>query len=182
LLDVEFRASISDFGIAKILDVDALNCTRLAGTKGYLAPGNIISLHWSEKLILYVVFTKSNSPMFGLSELAYTTRVTEKCDVYSFGVLALELFMGHHPGDFLSSMANRSTQLEDLLDTRLPLPEAEIASEIFEVVVVAVRCIEPDPSLRPTMQEVIKVFSTAEGPDYCLDYLHTDIAIPPCWS
>nr|XP_051186170.1 MDIS1-interacting receptor like kinase 2-like [Lolium perenne] len=153
LLDVEFRVSISDFGIAKILDVDASNCTRLAGTKGYLAP-----------------------------ELAYTTRVTEKCDVYSFGVLALELFMGHHPGDFLSSMANRSTELEDLLDTRLPLPEAEIASEIFEVVVVAVRCIEPDPSLRPTMQEVIKVFSTTEGPDYCLDYLHTDIAIPPCWS
>jgi hypothetical protein len=45
LLDVEFRACISDFGIAKILNVDALNCTRLAGTKGYLAPGNIISLY-----------------------------------------------------------------------------------------------------------------------------------------
>jgi serine/threonine protein kinase len=179
LLDVEFRACISDFGIAKILDVDASNCTRLAGTKGYLAPGNIISLHWSEKLIIHVVFVKSNSPMVGHSELAYTTRVTEKCDVYSFGVLALELFMGHHPGDFLSSMANKSTQLEDLLDIRLPLPETEIASEIFKVVVVAVRCIEPDPSHRPTMQDVIKVFSTSEGAD---DYLHTDIAIPPCWS
>jgi serine/threonine protein kinase len=46
LLDAEFRAFISDFGIAKILDVDASNCTTLAGTKGYLAPGNIISLHW----------------------------------------------------------------------------------------------------------------------------------------
>jgi serine/threonine protein kinase len=117
--------------------------------------------------------------MVGLSELAYTTRVTEKCDVYSFGVLALELIMGHHPGDFLSSMANKSTQLEDLLDIRLPLPETEIASEIFKVVVVAVRCIEPDPSHRPTMQDVIKVFSTSEGAD---DYLHIDIAIPPCWS
>ncbi|KAM0895201.1 hypothetical protein ACQ4PT_023974 [Festuca glaucescens] len=153
LLDVEFRACVSDFGIAKILDVDASNCTRLAGTKGYLAP-----------------------------ELAYTTRVTEKCDVYSFGVLAIELFMGHHPGDFLSSLANKSTQLEDFLDIRLTLPEADIASEIFRVVAVAVRCIEPDPSHRPTMQEVIKVFSTSEGPDVYLDYLHTDIAIPPCWS
>jgi serine/threonine protein kinase len=179
LLDVEFRACISDFGIAKVLDVDASNCTRLAGTKGYLAPGNIISLRWSEKLILHVVLVKSNSPMFGHSELAYTTRVTEKCDVYSFGVLALVLFMGHHPGDFLSSMANKITQLEDLLDIRLPLPETKIASEIFKVVVVAVRCIEPDPSHRPTMQDVIKVFSTSEGAN---DYLHTDIAIPPCWS
>jgi hypothetical protein len=133
----------------------------------------------TKKKILHVVFAKSNSPMFGLSELAYTTRVTEMCDVYSFGVLALELFMGHHPGDFLSSMANKSMQLEDLLDIRLPLPETKIASEIFEVVLVAVRCIEPDPSHHPTMQDVITVFSTSEGAD---DYLHTDIAIPPCWS
>ncbi|CAM0950528.1 unnamed protein product [Alopecurus aequalis] len=150
LLDVEFRACISDFGITKILDLDASNCTRLAGTKGYLAP-----------------------------ELAYTTRVTEKCDVYSFGVLVLELFMGHHPGDFLSSMANKTTPLEDLLDIRLPLPEAEIASEIFKVVAVAVSCIKPDPSPRPTMEEVIKVLCTTEGPD---GYLHNDIAIPACWS
>ncbi|XP_044392053.1 MDIS1-interacting receptor like kinase 2-like [Triticum aestivum] len=68
LLDLEFRACISDFGIAKILSADDSNCTRLAGTKGYLAP-----------------------------ELAYSARVTEKCNVYSFGVLTLELFMGHHP-------------------------------------------------------------------------------------
>ncbi|CAM0948845.1 unnamed protein product [Alopecurus aequalis] len=153
LLDAEFRACISDFGIAKILDMDASNYTRLAGTKGYLAP-----------------------------ELAYTTRVTEKCDVYSFGVLVLELFMGHHPGEFLSSMAKKSRPLEDFLDIRLPLPEAEIASEIFKVAEVAVRCIEPDPSHRPTMQEVIRVFSTTQGPDDYLDYLHIDIAIPACWS
>jgi serine/threonine protein kinase len=52
LLDAEFRACISDFGIAKILDLDESNCTRLAGTKGYLAPGNIISLHWFDKIII----------------------------------------------------------------------------------------------------------------------------------
>ncbi|KAM3196918.1 hypothetical protein ACQJBY_072547 [Aegilops geniculata] len=156
MLDPEFKACISDFGLAKILDVDASNCTSLAGTKGYLAP-----------------------------ELAYTTRVTEKCDVYSFGVLVLELFMGHHPGDLLSSMdnSNRSTLLGNLLDTRLPLPEAEIASDIFQVVAVVVRCIEPEPSHRPMMQQVIKVFSTAErSPANNLDYLHTAVVIPACWS
>uniref|UniRef100_A0A8I6XLE4 non-specific serine/threonine protein kinase n=1 Tax=Hordeum vulgare subsp. vulgare TaxID=112509 RepID=A0A8I6XLE4_HORVV len=153
LLDLEFRACISDFGIAKILDVDGSNCTRLAGTKGYLAP-----------------------------ELAYTTRVTEKCDVYSFGVLVLELFMGHHPGDFLSflsSMDKRSTIPKNLLNTRLPFPKTEIANEIFKVIAIAVRCIEPDPSHRPTMQDAIKVFSADEGPGN-LDYLHTDIGIPAC--
>jgi serine/threonine protein kinase len=119
--------------------------------------------------------------MFYVSELAYTTRVTEKSDIYSFGILVLELFMGHHPGNFISSMANRTTLLEDLLDIRLPLPEAEIASQIFKVAVVAIRCIEPNPSHRPTMQEVIKVFSTNEGLDDYLDYLQTNIAIPACW-
>jgi hypothetical protein len=89
--------------------------------------------------------------------------------------------MGHHPGDFLLSMANKSTPLQDFLDNRLPLPEAEIVSEMFKVIAVAVRCIEPDPSHRPTMQQVIKVFTTSEGPDDHFDYLHTGIVIPACW-
>ncbi|KAM0884736.1 hypothetical protein ACQ4PT_030799 [Festuca glaucescens] len=153
LLDVEFKASISDFGLAKILDVHASNCSNLAGTKGYLAP-----------------------------ELAYTTRVTEKCDVYSFGVLVLELIMGNHPGDFLSSMDNKTILLGNFLDTRLKLPEAEIASEIFHVITVVLRCIASNPSHRPTMQEVLKVFSTAkQSPTNDIDYLHTSIAIPT-WS
>jgi serine/threonine protein kinase len=39
LVDMEFRACVSDFGLAKILNFDASSCTRLAGTTGYLAPG-----------------------------------------------------------------------------------------------------------------------------------------------
>uniref|UniRef100_M8BZ73 non-specific serine/threonine protein kinase n=1 Tax=Aegilops tauschii TaxID=37682 RepID=M8BZ73_AEGTA len=146
-------ARISDSGIAKLLDVDGSNCTRLAWTKGYLAP-----------------------------ELAYTTRVTEKCDVYSFGVLVLELLMGHHPGDFLSSLSSmdkKSTIAKDFLDTWLPLPKAGIANEIFKVIAIAVRCIEPDPLHRPTMQDAIKVFSADEGPSN-LDCLDTEIVIPAC--
>jgi hypothetical protein len=40
LLDLEFRACISDFGLAEILYLDSTSCSKLAGTKGYLAPGN----------------------------------------------------------------------------------------------------------------------------------------------
>ena len=90
--------------------------------------------------------------------------------------------MGHHPGDVLSSMVRKSILLENLLDIRLPLPEADIASEIFKVIAIALRCIEPDPSHRPTMQQVINVFTATERPDDHLDYLSTDIAIPACWT
>ncbi|XP_052143032.1 probable leucine-rich repeat receptor-like protein kinase At1g35710 [Oryza glaberrima] len=148
LLDLEFRACISDFGIAKILDVEASNCTKLAGTKGYLAP-----------------------------ELAYTTRVTEKCDVYSFGVLVFELFMGCHPGDFLLSLSMAKETLKDLLDARLPLPETETTSEIFRVIMAAVQCLDPNPLHRPTMLHVTRMFSTAEVHGN-RDHLHADIIIP----
>uniref|UniRef100_A0A0D3EMU2 non-specific serine/threonine protein kinase n=2 Tax=Oryza barthii TaxID=65489 RepID=A0A0D3EMU2_9ORYZ len=148
LLDLEFRACLSDFGIAKILDADGSGHTRLAGTKGYLAP-----------------------------ELAYTTKVTEKCDIYSFGVVVLELLMGSHPGDFVSSIScpsKKSTPMKDLLDTRLPPPEGEVASEIFGLITVAIQCLHPNPSTRPTMPSAIHLFSKfSRAVD--LDYLHADI-------
>uniref|UniRef100_A0A0D9Y763 non-specific serine/threonine protein kinase n=1 Tax=Oryza glumipatula TaxID=40148 RepID=A0A0D9Y763_9ORYZ len=147
-LDWKRRACLSDFGIAKILDADGSGHTRLAGTKGYFAP-----------------------------ELAYTTKVTEKCDVYSFGVVVLELLMGSHPGDFVSSIScpsKKSTPMKDLLDTRLPPPEGEVASEIFGLITVAIQCLHPNPSTRPTMPSAIHLFSKfARAVD--LDYLHADI-------
>ena len=44
LLDSEYEAHVSDFGIAKILNQDSSNWTSLAGTYGYLAPGNVLTL------------------------------------------------------------------------------------------------------------------------------------------
>ncbi|CAM0908269.1 unnamed protein product [Alopecurus aequalis] len=155
LLDLEFRACVSDFGTAKILNVDGLNITRLAGTKGYLAP-----------------------------ELAYTENVTAKCDVYSFGVLVLELFMGFHPGDLLSSIylttSENDVRLLDLLDSRLVLPDAETAREIYGVLSVAVQCLEPNPSRRPMARrasdELSAGIKTCE--DRHVDYLHAVLTIP----
>ena len=40
LLDLEFEARISDFGTAKLLNPDSSNWTNIAGTYGYIAPGN----------------------------------------------------------------------------------------------------------------------------------------------
>nr|GMC82454.1 MDIS1-interacting receptor like kinase 2-like [Ipomoea batatas] len=75
LFDCEYEAHLYDFGTARILSLHSSNWTSFAGTFGYAAP-----------------------------EFAYTMEVTEKCDVYSFGILALEVIMGKHPGDLIMSI------------------------------------------------------------------------------
>ncbi|GAY68837.1 hypothetical protein CUMW_267290, partial [Citrus unshiu] len=96
LLDSNLEAFVADFGTARLLHVDSSNRTLRAGTYGYIAP-----------------------------ELAYTMVVTEKCDVYGFGVVALEILMGTHPGELLSSLSSSSgpkIMLIDILDQRLLPP------------------------------------------------------------
>ncbi|GMP79885.1 hypothetical protein CsSME_00035221 [Camellia sinensis var. sinensis] len=80
LLDLEYVAHISDFGTARFMKPDSSNWTSFAGTYGYTAP-----------------------------ELAYTMEVNERCDVYSFGVLTLELITGKHLGDLISSLSSSSS-------------------------------------------------------------------------
>ena len=60
LLDSEYEAHVSDFGTAKILNQDSSNWTSLAGTYGYLAPGNVLTClinidHRSYEYI-YIIF------------------------------------------------------------------------------------------------------------------------------
>ncbi|XP_077250841.1 uncharacterized protein LOC143890150 [Tasmannia lanceolata] len=135
LLDSEFEAHVSDFGTARLLMPDSSNWTELAGTRGYVAP-----------------------------ELAYTMRVTEKCDVYSFGILALEVIMGRHPGDIISSLLSssevgRNLQLKDVLDPRLANLEDQVGNEVVLAVSMALACINANPQTRPTMQHISQKFS-----------------------
>ncbi|KAH9680985.1 putative leucine-rich repeat receptor-like protein kinase [Citrus sinensis] len=129
LLDFDNEAHVSDFGIAKFLKPDSSNWTELAGTYGYVAP-----------------------------ELAYTMKVTEKCDVYSFGVLALEVIKGKHPRDFISSMSSSSLNLnialDEMLDPRLPTPSRNVQDKLISIGEVAISCLDENPESRPTMQKV----------------------------
>ncbi|XP_076891542.1 MDIS1-interacting receptor like kinase 2-like [Bidens hawaiensis] len=124
LLNSDMEGFIADFGAARLLDPDSSNQTVIAGTLGYIAP-----------------------------ELAYSMTVTEKCDVYSFGVIGEK-----HPGDLLSSLNSwndHGTLLENILDKRIPYPtDRSTEKEIMVVCNVAVASIVTDPKCRPTMRNV----------------------------
>ncbi|OIV98599.1 hypothetical protein TanjilG_23038 [Lupinus angustifolius] len=133
LLDLEYKAHVSDFGTSKFLNPDSSNLTSFAGTYGYIAP-----------------------------ELAYTMEVNEKCDVYSFGVFALEVIFGKHPGEIISSTMLSSSfevdnfSLNDNLDQRLPHPMNPIDKEIISILRIATSCLRENPHSRPTMKYIVK--------------------------
>ncbi|XP_021847307.2 MDIS1-interacting receptor like kinase 2 isoform X2 [Spinacia oleracea] len=134
LLDKEFEPRLSDFGTAKLLSSDTSNWTSVAGTHGYMAP-----------------------------ELALTMRVTEKCDVYSYGVVALEVMMGKHPGELLFALSysvqKHELLLKDILDQRMPPPTHHITKEVVPAVRLALLCTSTEPALRPTMSYVAQKLS-----------------------
>ncbi|XP_017983254.1 PREDICTED: MDIS1-interacting receptor like kinase 2-like [Theobroma cacao] len=138
LLNLDLEAFVTDFGTARIIDPDSSNQTRLVGTYGYVAP-----------------------------ELAYTMIVTEKCDVYSFGVLALETLVGKHPVEILSLLSEPSSlqniMLIDVLDPRLSPPTSQlVAQNIVHVATIAFACLQADPKLRPTMKLVSQMFLSCQ--------------------
>ncbi|KAL3513917.1 hypothetical protein ACH5RR_026634 [Cinchona calisaya] len=120
---------------AKFLKLYSSNWTAFAGTYGYAAP-----------------------------ELAYSMEANEKCDVHSFGVLALEVLMGKHPSDFISYILSTSSSsmsktldhkmLKDVLDKRISSPSLEVAEQVLLVAKLAISCVHPTPQFRPTMQQV----------------------------
>ncbi|KAB2076451.1 hypothetical protein ES319_A06G041400v1 [Gossypium barbadense] len=128
LLDLEYEAQVSDFGTAKLLNPDSSNWSNIAGTYGYIAP-----------------------------ELSYTMQVTEKCDVYSFGVLALELISGAYPSEFLSNLSiltAESIPLNNVLDQRLSPPLPEVVNKLVFILKLSVSCLDNNPKSRPTMHTV----------------------------
>ena len=98
--------------------------------------------------------------------------VNEKCDVYSFGVLALEVIMGKHPGDlilFLSSSltaisAAHNILLKNTLDQRLKPPKNQVALKVVSIAKLAFACLATNPKSRLTMQEVSHELSIERAP------------------
>ncbi|XLR54798.1 hypothetical protein S83_005470 [Arachis hypogaea] len=85
-----------------------------------------------------------------------------------FGVVALETLMGRHPEAILSPSLSSSyiqNMLKDLLDSRLRLPMLQRdAKEIVLVATIALACLNSNPKLRPSMQEVVQELSDSKLP------------------
>ncbi|WJX77520.1 non-specific serine/threonine protein kinase [Trifolium repens] len=142
LLNLDYEAHVSDFGTAKFLKPGLLSWTQFAGTFGYAAP-----------------------------ELAQTMEVNEKCDVYSFGVLALEIITGKHPGDLISLFLSSSTRpmandmlLIDVLDQRPQQVMRPIDKEVILITKLAFACLSQNPRSRPTMEQVSKMLAAGKSP------------------
>ncbi|KAK1434731.1 hypothetical protein QVD17_00481 [Tagetes erecta] len=142
LLDSEFNAKIADFGLARILAKESEINTTVAGSFGYMAP-----------------------------EHAYTTKVNEKIDVYSFGVILLELTTGKEAsnGNEHSSLAEWAwqhalgdAQIVDALDNEVKDPM--YLNEMTGVFKLGIWCTSKLPTSRPSMKEVCQMllrYSTA---------------------
>ena len=89
-------------------------------------------------------------------------KVTEKTDVYGFGVVALEVIKGRHPGDQILSLTvspEKNIVLKDMLDPRLPPLATQDEGEVIAIIKLAIACLNPNPQSRPTMQIISQMLS-----------------------
>ncbi|KAJ7519854.1 hypothetical protein O6H91_20G058300 [Diphasiastrum complanatum] len=141
LVDNHFEAKVSDFGLAKIAsDTHSHVSTRVMGTFGYLAP-----------------------------EYASSGKLSDKSDVFSFGVVLLELLTGRKPVDSSRSLGDESLvewarpllgqALDDgimngLADDRLA--DNYDVQEMRRMIEVAAACVRHSANKRPKMGQVVR--------------------------
>ncbi|KAL7159721.1 hypothetical protein ABFS83_01G046500 [Erythranthe nasuta] len=140
LLDANFDARVSDFGLAKLLEDEESHITTIvAGTFGYLAP-----------------------------EYMQSGRATEKTDVYSFGVLVLEILSGKRPTDasFIEKGLNivgwlnylvSETRQREIVD---PHCEGVQTESLDSLLSIAIQCVSSIPEDRPTMHKVVQILES----------------------
>ncbi|XP_015865987.3 putative receptor protein kinase ZmPK1 [Ziziphus jujuba] len=169
LLDSNYRPKVADFGLSKLQDRGMPNnssFSSIRGTRGYMAP-----------------------------EWVYNLPITSKVDVYSYGIVALEIVTGKKPAGSQFSESGMMTENHGRLvkwvkekmigaDTSQTDWTEEVADSTMsgkfdkaklEVLVkVALQCVEEDKEARPTMRQVVemlqgyeeeKIFDTPKVPD-----------------
>ncbi|KAL8235956.1 hypothetical protein R6Q59_017037 [Mikania micrantha] len=145
LLDETWEAHVSDFGTARILGVhnqdgsSASSASTFQGTIGYLAP-----------------------------EFAYMKKVTTKVDVYSFGIVMMELITRKRPTGLTEdegtqftlpqlidqALSNGINELIEIIDPDLAYDFSKNHGVVEQILQLALCCTRMDPNNRPDMNEI----------------------------
>ncbi|KAL5723862.1 Cell division control protein 2 [Ranunculus cassubicifolius] len=146
LLDSKHRAKIADFGLARSFEEDKSHIsTAIAGTLGYMAP-----------------------------EYLAHGQLTEKADVYSYGVLLIEIVSGrpNNMCDIADSLITATWKhfqngtVKELFDPNLMLGDCDnindVEQEIVRVVHIALLCMQGNSSLRPSMSRALTLLKEDE--------------------
>ncbi|KAL3532772.1 hypothetical protein ACH5RR_006293 [Cinchona calisaya] len=141
LLDDKFEPRIGDFGLARFFPEDeAYLSTTFAGTLGYTAP-----------------------------EYAIRGELSEKADIYSFGVLVLEIISSRKNTDLTLSSEKQylpeyawklyeKSKLIDLIDPQF-CEDGVVEKDILQVLHVTFLCLQPHANLRPPMSEIVAMLT-----------------------
>ncbi|KAG2303692.1 hypothetical protein Bca52824_032343 [Brassica carinata] len=147
LLDDEYEAQVADFGLARLNDTTQTHVsTRVMGTFGYLAP-----------------------------EYASSGKLTDRSDVFSFGVVLLELVTGRKPVDQNQPLGEESLvewarplllraietgDYSELIDRRLEKHYVE--HEVVRMIETAAACVRHSGPKRPRMAQVVRALDCDE--------------------
>ncbi|KAK4428378.1 putative LRR receptor-like serine/threonine-protein kinase [Sesamum alatum] len=139
LLDSKYEAYLADFGLAKLMNSPNYQqaMSRVAGSYGYIAP-----------------------------EYGYTVNITEKSDVYSYGVVLLEILSGRgaiepqignglHIVEWVKKKMGSYEPAITILDKTLHGLPDPMVQEMLQTLGIAMFCVNPSPAERPTMKEVV---------------------------
>ncbi|KAF8007198.1 hypothetical protein BT93_K1253 [Corymbia citriodora subsp. variegata] len=157
LLDSDYQPKVADFGLSKLMDRGKMtnsDFSRIRGTRGYMAP------EWVSNL-----------------------SITSKVDVYSYGIVMLEMVTGISPTTTIHSLESRGdakqirlvpwarnkmnelgrmeSRLEEMVD---PALKGEYDVKKMEILIeVALKCVEEDKDARPTMGQVVEMLLRHEN-------------------
>ncbi|XP_048229153.1 leucine-rich repeat receptor-like protein kinase TDR [Ricinus communis] len=143
LLDGEMEARVADFGVAKLIQSDE-SMSVIAGSYGYIAP-----------------------------EYAYTLQVDEKSDIYSFGVVLMEIISGKRSVDaefgdgnsivdWVRSKIKTKDGVNDILDKNAGASIASVREEMMQMLRIALLCTSRNPADRPSMRDVVLMLQEAK--------------------
>ncbi|PSR93231.1 Leucine-rich repeat receptor-like protein kinase [Actinidia chinensis var. chinensis] len=136
LLDEVTNAKISDYGLSRLMTAAAnSNVIATAGALGYRAP-----------------------------ELSKLKKANTKTDVYSLGVIILELLTGKSPGEAVNGVdlprwvasIVKEEWTNEVFDLELMRDASTIGDELLNTLKLALHCVDPSPAARPEVQQVLQ--------------------------